>query len=542
MSIIGAFLDPFPRIRSESSGVANPSQWLVDWFRGTDSDSGVSVTPESALTYSTVFQALTILSGDPGQLPLEMYRRTGDEGLDKERDKTHRAYGLLRHRPNPYMSAQTFIETMQLYALMWGNGVAEIERDRANRPVALWPLLPNRVEMLPVGGKPWYVVRMADNTTRKLQQQNVLHIIGMSWDGIWGIPVVTKARNSWGLGMAGEKFANRLFSNQAMPAGVLEYPGSLQDPEHVKRLRKDWGKMHEGLDNVGRIAILEDGMKFNPISFSNKDSQWLEGRKFQRTEVASWFNLPPHKLGDLERATFSNIEQQNLDYLNTSLMRWLVKWQTEAREKLLTAEERNADSHFFEFNTAALLRGDLMTRYRAYTLGINNRFLMPNEARRAESMAGYDGGNEILVPLNIQQPAEDEPDDEDADDSSTEAKLRRTEDRFRQAVRARLDDVTQVEAKRIRQAAAVGTGFVDWFESFYTEGQWPKTLQGVLNSLAVWDADATATAWCDESSAGLNRLVDTTTLSDLVAATETMLATWPARIDRLVATMCEDRE
>lgn len=539
MMLLDVLMSPFcdrPSIRGETSGLTHPRQWLIDWVTGGESDSGVKVNAEKALTYATIWQACSVICGDVGQLPLNVYKRSGDDDLDKEVDRKHQAFGLTRHRPNPYMSWQDFAETMTLYAILWGNGVAEIKRDSRGRPVQLTPLLPDRTWLEVVDGRPWIVTRQGEDTKatasyRKIRYENVLHIRGLSWDGIWGINVVAKARNSFGLGLGQEKYANKYFSNHAMPMGTLEHPGKFTDASAVERLRRDWGKIHEGLDNVGRVAILEQGMKFNPMSFNNRDSQWLEGRKFQRGEIASWFNLPPHKVGDLEKATFTNIEEQNRSYLQTSLMRWLVKWQEELREKLLTEREKQEDSHFFEFNVAALLRGDIKSRYEAYKTGLGGApFLTQNEVRRMESMPGIEGGDEIRNPLNMADPGGEE-NDEDDQAGANDAGGRGGQDPVKEAFRRQLLYFADVEARRIRAEAKEPAKFTDWVDRFYGDGGWSARLR---EHLTPWGFADQADAWCAESARILELVVSTATPAELAGAVDEALAGWPGRVDATV--------
>jgi len=534
MLLLDAIMAPFVRVRGESSGITNPQKWLAEWVTSGDNDSGVAVSAQRSLTYGTIWQACSVLCGDVGQLPLNVYRRSGEDDLDKEIDKRHPAFKLVRHRPNPYMSWQDFAETLMLYALIWGNGVAEIKRDNRGQPVQLTPLLPDRTWVEIINDRPWYVTRQgvdkqAPESHRKLPPERVLHIRGLSWDGLWGVSVVTKARNAWGLGLSQEKYANKFFGNHAMPAGTLEHPSSFKDEKAIKRLREDWAKIHEGLDNVGRVAILEQGMKFNAMSFNNRDSQWLEGRKFQRGEIASWFNLPPHKVGDLEKATFTNIEEQNRSYLQTSLMRWLTKWQTECREKLLTEREKDGDTHFFEFNVAALLRGDIKSRYEAYKTGLGGApFLTANEVRRFESLPGVDGGDEIRNPLNMDDPggADNEPDSE-------------TQNAAREAFRSQLAHDAEFEATRIRREAASPKKFCDWMDRFYGDGGWISRLR---SHLTPWGLADVADRWRDESLAILDVVVSSSTPEELSDAVEDALAKWPARVDGITREYFAEKE
>lgn len=443
-------LSPWPRIRA-SSTTSSPAKWFIDWVSGGDStDSGIRLTPATALSYAPVFQAVSVLAGDVGQLPLDLYKREGEQ--NKEKAKTHRAYRLMRRRANDYMSAGTFRETLMYYALFWGNGCAEIERDNAGSPRNLWPLLPDRTSLVVENGHPWYITRVGERPF-KIRPRDVLHIRNFGHDGLWGYSTLTLARNSWALGLAGGKYAGKFFANNGLPTGVLEVEGELED-EDWKRLKRDWREAHEGLDNAARVAILEEGTKFTPLAFNFKDAQWLEGRQFSREEVAAWFNLPPHFVGAMEHATFSNIEHQSLDYLNRSLMRWLVKWQEECDEKLLTERAKTADSHFFEFNTAALLRGDLKTRYEAHAIALTHAFKNPNEVRAIENDNSYEGGDEFRSQMNMEpasgepEPDDDEPDDDVAADGvvkTTMARLQTMGD----------DQVERVAVQMVREMDAL---------------------------------------------------------------------------------------
>jgi HK97 family phage portal protein len=365
------------------------------------------------------------------------------------------------------MSAATFRETLMLHALLFGNGVAEIERNNRKQPVALWPLVPSRTSLEVAGGTPWYVTRIGEEPgarPARLRPENVIHIRNFGPDGLWGYSTITLARNSWGLGLAGEKYANRYFKNNGMPSGVIEHP-AVMSKEAYDRLRRDWREMHEGLDNAGRVAILEQASKYTPVAFSQRDSQWLESRQFQREDVASWFNLPPHKLGVLKDANYSNMAEGNRVYLTTGLRRWEVKWQDEYNEKLLTDREKEEDSHFFEFNNDALLQADIETRFNAYSTALGGHpFMTPDEVRGRDNMNTIEGGDQLPQPLNMstgREGADDEPADK---------------------VEAKIAELLQCEANRVCHAAKTAANFVGWLDAFY--GRWVETVAGAVG--AAW--------------------------------------------------------
>lgn len=504
-----------PQNLSDEERKAHWTQWLTDWGEmDAASSAAVRVTPANALTYATIWQAVNTIAGDVAQLPLVLYER--EDERNKQRATSHPAYLLMRRRCNAYMSAFTFVHTLQAHALLWGNGYAEIERNGAGQPLALWPLMPDRTEpRFDDAERLWYVTRVG-NEQRKLRPENVFHVHGLGFDGIRGYSVVSLARESFGLSMAGEKFANRSLKHGARPSGVLKATRPLpKDESKVKALRDQWRRMNEGIDAAGRTMILEEGMEWQQISMSNKDAQFLELREFQRSEIASWFLLPPHKVGDLRRATFSNIEQQSLDYLNMALMRWLVTWQDECNEKLLTVQQKRADSHYFEFLTAAFLRGDFPSQVNALAGAITARIINPNEARGVLNMNAYDGGDEFLNP-NI-TPSGSAAADAPADPVDAQN---------------RLGELLRVEVRRVVHAAAKTANFVGWLDSFYA--RWGGTLADVLAELGLSPDRATSHVNVSRQAL-LEAAGRATTREELADEVRGITASWPGRVTALAA-------
>jgi HK97 family phage portal protein len=371
---------------------------LAAWFGGAETAAGITVDETTALNCSAIWAAVRVLSETIGALPLLLYRRLPEGG--KVRAPEHPAYRLARDEPNPEMTAIVCKETLQAHVLLWGNLYAEIERDGAGRPVALWPLPPNRVTPdRDEGGELIYVLTRNTGGQITFRSENVLHIPGLGFDGLTGYSVVTMARESFGLGLATERYGAGFFGSGSLPGGVLEHPGALTK-EAKRNLRESWEEMHQGAKRAHRIAILEEGMKFHALGIPPEDAQFLETRKFQVTEVARWFNIPPHMLRDLERATFSNVEQQALDFLTYSLTPWLVRWEQEFKRKLLTAADR--DTFFFEHLVDALLRGDTLTRYQAHKIALDSGFKNIDEVREIENLNPLPAGQGKVyrVPLN----------------------------------------------------------------------------------------------------------------------------------------------
>lgn len=403
------FLVPAGERRASSIGggsLSNPPSWLERLLLGTEGreEVPVDVTVRNALAIPAVFACVRAISEDVAKLPLVLYRET--DGRGKERVKNHPLYRILRDRPNPNMTAFDLRCAVTAHALTWGNGYVEIVRDGNFRPVEFWLLEPDRVEVRysdAPGARPGEVVYIYDDPIEKRRRTlfdvDVIHIKGLGYDGLLGYSVIEWARRSLALTAATEKFGSSFFANSSLPKGVLEHPGVVGD-EGQKNIRDSWEKIHRGAANYGKVAILEEGMKFNAITIPPEDAQFLETRQFQIPEVCRWFRMPPHKIADLTRATFSNIEHSSIEYVGDTLLPWLVRWEQEIRRKCFSGSE---SSLFAEHLTAALLRGDLKSRYDAYAIGRQWGWLSPDDVREFENLNPIDGagGKIYLVPTNM---------------------------------------------------------------------------------------------------------------------------------------------
>lgn len=369
--------------------------------------SGVSVSEHTALNLSAVWCATRVISEAVASLPLILYRRLGEGG--KERATAHPLYVLLKDSPNPEMTSFVFREVLQSHLLLWGNAYAEIERDGSGRPIALWPIPPNRVQPGRREGQLVYRVQTDNGQTVELRPENVLHIPGLGFDGLVGYSPISLARESLGLTAACERFGSSFFGNAAKPGGVLEYPGQLSDQAR-ENLRKSFEYIHSGASNTGRTLILEEGMKFTGTTIPPEDGQFLQTRQFQILEIARWFNLPPHRLKDLGRATWNNIESENISFIQDTLRPWLIKWEQEVSRKLLLPNERR--TYFVEHLMDAYLRGDTESRFRVYVAGLNNGIFSINEVREMENKNPVEGGDKYMRPANLKDITEETPEPE----------------------------------------------------------------------------------------------------------------------------------
>ena len=399
-------------IENPSVSMADPDTWFTDWATGPEATSGIRVNSTTALTYSPVWRAVNLISRDVAKLPLVVYER---EGIGKSPATTHAAHRLLKYKPNREVGFFPFKQTLTACALLVGNGYAYIMRRGDGSPAEL--LILSSADTYPVreNGTLVYVTKV-NGTDRKLRAADVLHIRGLG-DGMAGVSVVQYARDSLGLGMAAHKNTAKFFANSARPSVVLETPGELS-PEAKANLKESWERMHRGLDNAHRTALLEQDIKAKTLSMSARDMQWLETRQHEVREVANWFGVPPHKLGDTTRTAFASLEQENQSYLDESLDPWLVTWECECRDKLLTEPQKQRDTHIVEFTRNALVRADIAARYAAYSTAITNGIMSPNEVRSRENLNPREGGDEYLVPMNMQPSGGDDAGDPQDDDTA----------------------------------------------------------------------------------------------------------------------------
>ena len=393
--MIGWLRRVFTRASPEnpSTSLANPDAWLYEALGAGPSSAGIVVSQETAVRVTAVMACVRVIAESVASLPLHVYRRL-ERG--KERATGHPAYALLHSQPNPAMTSYVWREVLQAHLLLWGNAYAEIERNRAGRPIALWPITPRRVEPLwdDAARRKVYRIALPQGGSATVPDEDMIHVPGLGFDGFKGVSPLTWLRNAVGLAIATEEHGARLFKQGTLVGGVLMHPGQLSE-QAQKNLRSSLERAYSGLGNAHRLMILEEGMKWQSLGMTSEDAQFLETRKFQVTEIARAFRVPPHLIGDLEKATYSNIEQQSLEFVQHTLRPWLVRWEQELTRKLL------GDGYFAEFAVEGLLRGDIKSRYEAYAVGRQWGWLSANDVRELENLSAIEDGDEYLVPLNM---------------------------------------------------------------------------------------------------------------------------------------------
>ena len=367
--------------------------------------SGKSVTERSAMQMTAVYSCVRILAEAVAGLPLHLYRYTEEGGKEKATD--HPLYLLLHDEPNPEMSSFVFRETLMTHLLLWGNAYAQIIRNGKNEVIALYPLMPNKMTVdRDEDGQLYYTYQRAteeahtiEGSSVRLKPSDVLHIPGLGFDGLVGYSPIAMAKNAIGMAIACEEYGAKFFANGAAPGGVLEHPGTIKDPQ---RVRESWQSTFGGSGNANKIAVLEEGMKYTPIGISPEQAQFLETRKFQINEIARIFRVPPHMVGDLEKSSFSNIEQQSLEFVKYTLDPWVIRWEQSMMRALLTEDEKGA--YFVKFNLEGLLRGDYQSRMNGYAIGRQNGWMSANDIRELENMdliPEEEGGNLYLINGNM---------------------------------------------------------------------------------------------------------------------------------------------
>ncbi len=373
------------------------------------SSAGKTVNERTAMQTTAVMACVRILAETLASLPLHTYKYTA---AGKEKALTHPLYNLLHTCPNPDMTSFIFRETLMAHLLIYGNAYVQILRDGAGRVISLYPLMPDqmKVDRTP-DGVLFYEYR-SDKGYVILRTDQILHIPGLGFDGLVGYSPIAMAKNAIGFALATEEYGAAFFANGANPGGVLEHPGVLKDPG---KLRDSWNEIYRGSGNGSRVAVLEEGIQYKQISIPPEQAQFLQTRKYQLNEIARIFRIPPHMIGDLEKSSFSNIEQQSLEFVKYTLDPWVTRWEQAMRKALLLPSEKQ--EYFIKFNVNGLLRGDYKSRMDGYATGRQNGWLSANDIRELEDMdkiPAADGGDLFLVNGNMKKLNSEEGETQDA--------------------------------------------------------------------------------------------------------------------------------
>lgn len=512
-------LNPFRRREDDpqnSLGTARDRDgWFVEFLCGPRNESGVRVNSNTAMGVGAYFASIRNISEDIGKLPLKVYRRRAD-GQGKEPYTAHPVYNLLHTEPNPEMTAMAFRETLTAHALGWQGGFAEIVRRADGRPAQLWPLDPTAVTIkrrnqtmdgFDRSTSLVYEVRNGQ-TIVTLNPSDVLHIHGLGFDGITGFLMSKLAEGSLGRAMGAQQHATSFFGNGATPSGVVTLQGALK-PEMLKQYREQFADRHQGAKNSGKPLILDGGASWTPTGSDPERSQLVETMEFSVADVARWFRMPPHKIQDLLRSTFSNIESQNIEYVVDCLTSWAVRWEQEINRKLFMPGERRwlFSEHLF----AGLLRGDMKSRSEALQIQRRNGIISANDWREIENLNPLpddDGGELYIIEANMTKladvgsmmetpsPGGDELVDETEEPQDTARRLAMSQVRMVASCCERLYKIEQSKVERGRKRGDLDVdGFYAEHEA-YVFGVFGDAVDAYLRAVeSVTDYEMTGDSW-----------------------------------------------
>jgi HK97 family phage portal protein len=454
--------------------LSHPEEWFFNALTGGRSDTGEPVNPRTAMGHGPCWQAVNTYAGDVGQLPIHVSRTKNDR---IERFSDHPVEWLIANEPNEFQTPATWKETMMSWCAAWGNGCSWIVRNGAGRPVMLVPLLPDRTQPLDVDGEWWIETDFGDGKRLPLPYGDVFHLPWLAEDGFWGVGPIQRCRNTLATGLALRKHGNKTFANGGRPGGALEIPGAQPSPEVMRERRAQLEAMHGGAENSARWLLLYNGTKFSQLAMNNDDAQWLESLDIDREFVAGIFGLPPYKLGSMKNSsTRANTEQQNTDYLNTSLSRHLNKFREEIRRKMFTLAERKKGEIDVDWTYEAFLRADLAARGAYYAQAKTGEWMTTNEIRKIEGLNPIKGGDVLKNPAinpSTPEPSKEPPAKEPTPDETSKALARGL-------IGVQVSAMLETEAKALSKAAGPdgARNFCRWASNYYEN--YPKLAKNFL--------------------------------------------------------------
>jgi HK97 family phage portal protein len=443
-----------PVVDIKNATLREPPDWMFEALGGRLSDSGERVNATTALRHGPVWQGVNVLAGDMGQLPIQVMR-VGRNGI--ERDAGSQIDWLLNDEPNGFQRGSQWKEMMVARAILWGNAVCAIDTV-GGVPTRLLPLPPQHTTYDEVRPYEYVIKTRIDGEPREFTPEETFHIRGLSTEGFWGLSFVDVAKQVVGHGLALTKHGNSVFRNGAKPSGVIRHPSKMAE-EARRNFREEWREHHAGAQNAGNIAVLWEGMEYQPLSMSNEDAQWLEALKLDREQVAGLLLLPPYKLGAMENsAVRANIEAQAREYVNQSLRRWGKKFEEEAYAKLFTRSARKRRNTLVRVSYDVLTRGDNQAVMTYVSEGVRARVLTRNEAREELNMNPVDGGDEFENPAIDPATPQEDP-------QTT------TSDAENQLIRQLVGGLLARECRELNTRTQKPAAFLDGVEGFYSHYQ-----------------------------------------------------------------------
>ena len=509
----------------QAISLRDAERWHTMFGGQHQTTSGTKVTHTSTLGHAPFWRGVNLLSNAVANLPVNVYKRNGD---DREIDARHPAQYLLKQDANEVTDSGTFIESIISHAILVGNGIAWIERNARAEAVGLWLLDPQSTVIRYMDGELWYATTV-NGEQRKFPGRDIFHIGGLRHNGITGYSAVSLLAESIGLGLAAQEFGARFFGSGANMSGLLMVPGHFQE-DKIRNTMAAWKEMNQGLENAHKVALLQDGVKFQPMTVAPDAAQFLQTREFEIKTVANILGLPPHLLGDTSNASYNSLEQENQSFLNHSLSPWLRRFEREAQRKLLSGIQRQNGTHFIEFNREASIQMLFKEKVDGFYRQVEMGAMSINEVRKKmnEPNIGEDGdkryhpANWMEVGADMAQPADNPPQDHSSDNPQTAV--------LRALITSNVTDAINIEKQRVVAAAKKEDNFCGWLDGFYST--WcMKSVSG----LASLKASAVKVEHAEESKRQLLDVAGSSTSSTLVGNVSDLVATWDQRAEQLIS-------
>lgn len=371
---------------------------LNDFFFNILTDQTEVITEENAMKTATVYSCVKIIANHVAMLPCQLYFK--DKNGNRKRDAKHRVADLIENRPNPYMTPFEFKQTMETHRQLYGNAYAEIEFGKNGYPKGLWILNPKQTKVVTDKKKKvWIVTTLPNGEQRKLKYEKCVHLKNISTSGLVGISPIEVAKNMVLVQNSSQTYLKSFYSNGNLVRGILKVPTQL-NKEAKTKVREEWEMFSTGLTNAHRIAVLDAGLEYQQLGLSQADAQFIETQKFSINEIAKIFSVPPHMIGELDRATFSNIEHQAIEFLRDTLTPLLISWEQTLTNQLLSETDIEKNGYYFKFNLNSILRGDSSARANYYEKMIQLGVYSINEVRELEEKNPIKYGDKHFMSLN----------------------------------------------------------------------------------------------------------------------------------------------
>lgn len=536
--------NPTPAAESGSAllnvSAGDAEAWYQIFGGSTRSSAGVNVTPRTAMGFPPLWRALNVISDDVAGLPCNVFRRS-DGGVGRDVQVNHPGEELMRN-VGTTSNFQRLMKTCTAHAMLYGNGFIALDRDGRKRPVDATILDPKSMMIVFRDGRMWYLP-LIDGEQVRIAEEDVIHIRGLCNDGRIGIDVIDLMKDALGVGIAAMQFGGRFFGQGSNAGGILMIPGSFSE-EKIRNTMSAWEKMTQGLQRAHKVALLQDGAKFQQLTIENEKAQFLQTREFElRATIANIFGIPPHMLGDGTRTSHNSLEQEDQNYLTRALNPWLKEWERELGQKLLSSRERAQQTHFVEFNREALIQMSFQDKVQGIAKQLEVGVLNVNESRRLLNLPdiGSDGerrfrpanwvglGDEMTAtPQQTQSNSDSNDGNRDANDAQNRI--------LRAMVSSTVTKSLRIEKDRVVMAARDASGMAGSLDTFYSG--WTERF---FDSLG-WKTPEVVTVMhehVEQSRKHLDAVQAVTSTTNLESAVREVVACWDERGEVLTQKICE---